>query len=76
MNLKSLVSVSRAITAAAIARTDSRGAHFRSEHPDSGALETSAFTSISSRQAALQVDTKPVVFTRVRPGQTLLKHVA
>jgi len=76
MNLKSLVSVSRAITAAAIARTDSRGAHFRSEHPDSGALETSAFTSISCRQGALQVDMKPVVFTRVRPGQTLLKHVA
>jgi fumarate reductase flavoprotein subunit len=76
MNLKSLVSVSRAITAAAIVRKDSRGAHFRSEHPDSGALETSAFTSISSREDALQVIMKPVAFTRVRPGQTLLKHVA
>ena len=76
MNLKSLVSVSRAVTAAAIARTDSRGAHFRSEHPESGALETSAFSSISSRDGALQVDMKPVAFTRVRPGQTLLKHVA
>jgi len=76
MNLKSLVSVSRAITEAAIARKDSRGAHFRSEHPDSGALEASAFTSISSREGELQVIMKPVAFTRVRPGQTLLKHVA
>jgi fumarate reductase flavoprotein subunit len=76
MNLKSLVSVSRAITAAAIARKDSRGAHFRSEHPDAGALETSTFTSISLREGGLFVEMKPVVFTRVRPGQTLLKHVA
>ena len=76
MNLKSLVSVSRAITAAAIARKDSRGAHFRSEYPDSGALETSTFTSISSREDAFRVIMKPVAFTRVRPGQTLLKHVA
>jgi fumarate reductase flavoprotein subunit len=76
MNLKSLVSVSRAITAAAIAREDSRGAHFRTEHPHAGPLESSTFTSISSRENTLQVDMKPVVFTRVRPGQTLLKHVA
>ena len=76
MNLKSLVSVSRAITAAAIAREDSRGAHFRTEHPHAGPLESSTFTSISFRQSTLQVEMKPVVFTRVRPGQTLLEHVA
>ena len=76
MNLKSLVSVSRAIAAAAIARKDSRGAHFRSEHPESGPLETSQFTSISLSQNSLKVVMKPVTFTRVRPGQTLLKHVA
>jgi len=76
MNLKSLVSVSRAITAAAIARTDSRGAHFRAEHPESGPLETSQFTSISLSQDSLKVVKKPVAFTRVRPGQTLLQHVA
>jgi fumarate reductase flavoprotein subunit len=76
MNLKSLVAVSRAITAAAIARKDSRGAHFRAEHPESGPLETSQFTSISLSQNSLEVAMKPVTFTRVRPGQTLLKHVA
>jgi len=73
MNLKSLVAVSRAITAAAIAREDSRGAHFRSDFPQAGPLESSAFTSI---RADLQVSMKPVAFTRVRPGQTLLKNVA
>jgi fumarate reductase flavoprotein subunit len=73
MNLKSLVAVSRAVTAAAIAREDSRGAHFRADFPESGPLEHSAFTSI---RADLRVSMKPVAFTRVRPGQTLLEHVA
>ena len=46
LNLKSLVAVSRAIAAAAAARRDSRGAHFRADFPESGPLEQSAFTSI------------------------------
>jgi len=72
LNLKSLVAVSRAIATAAAARRDSRGAHFRSDFPDSGPLEQSAFTSIKS----MTVSMKPVVFTRVAPGQTLLRNVA
>jgi fumarate reductase flavoprotein subunit len=72
LNLKSLVAVSRAITAAAAARRDSRGAHFRSDFPESSPLEHSAFTSIKD----MVVSTKPVVFTRVAPGQTLLRNVA
>jgi succinate dehydrogenase flavoprotein subunit len=73
MNLKSLVGASRAIAAAAAARRDSRGAHYLSDHPDTGPLEHSTFTSIG---ADLQVSMKPVVFSRIRPGQTLLEHVA
>ena len=73
MNLKSLIAVSRAIAAAASARRDSRGAHFRSDFPDTGALEHSAFTSIG---ADLRVSMKPVAFTRVQPGQSLLRNVA
>jgi fumarate reductase flavoprotein subunit len=72
LNLKSLVAVSRAIAAAAAARRDSRGAHFRSDFPESGPLEHSAFTSIKE----MAVSMKPVAFTRVAPGQTLLRNVA
>jgi fumarate reductase flavoprotein subunit len=72
MNLKNLVAVSRVITAAAIARKDSRGAHFRSDFPETGPLDESAYTSIRFDDVAM----KPVKFTRVRPGQTLLRNAA
>ena len=51
---------------------DSRGAHFRADFPECGALEHSAFTSIKD----MSVSMKPVTFTRVKPGQTLLRNVA
>jgi fumarate reductase flavoprotein subunit len=76
LNLRSLVAVSRVITAAAIARTDSRGAHFRSDFPQAGSLEGSAFTSLQLEKNALQIRMKPVAFTRVRPGESLLKNAA
>jgi fumarate reductase flavoprotein subunit len=73
LNLKSLVAVSRAIARAALAREDSRGAHYRDDFPESSPLETSAYTSIGRDG---NVSMKPVTFTRVRPGQSLLKHAA
>jgi fumarate reductase flavoprotein subunit len=73
LNLRSLVAVSRVIAKTALAREDSRGAHFREDFPDTGALESSAFTSIRNDG---EVTMKPVAFTRVRPGQSLLKNAA
>ncbi len=73
LNLKSLVAVSRIICAAALAREDSRGAHYREDVPQPGALESSTFTSIA---ADGRVVMKPVAFTRVRPGESLLKNAA
>jgi fumarate reductase flavoprotein subunit len=72
LNLKSLVQVSRVIAEAALARTDSRGAHFREDFPETGPLESSAYTSASLQDAALKIGMKPVAFTRVRPGASLL----
>ena len=72
LNLASLTQVSRVIATAALARHDSRGAHYRSDFPDAGPLEQSAYSSY--REGAVTM--KPVAFTRVRPGQSLLKNAA
>ena len=72
MNLKNLILMSRAITAAAKGRVDSRGAHYRADFPDSGTLETSAFTRVTLQDGTLVTATEPVKFTRVKPGETLL----
>jgi fumarate reductase flavoprotein subunit len=76
LNLKSLVQVSEVIVAAALARQDSRGAHFRADFPQSGPLEASAFTSAKMRAREIAIEMKPVSFTRVRPGHSLLKDAA
>ena len=73
LNLRSLVAVSRTIARTALARQDSRGAHYREDFPQTSALETSAYTSIGANG---EVAMKPVAFTRVLPGQSLLKHAA
>ncbi len=76
MNLKSLISVSRVIAEAALARQDSRGAHFRSDYPEPGPLEQSAFSSVRWTERGIELEMKPVNFTRVRPGESLLKNAA
>src|SRR5690606_19334265 len=73
LNLKNLLLVSKAIRAAAEAREDSRGAHFRSDHPHTGELETSRFTCVRLLDGAFDIGTRPVEFTRVKPGETLLR---
>ena len=72
LNLESLIAVSRAICAAAQARTDSRGAHFREDFPETGNLETSSYSRVRLADAGYRVDFAPVHFTRVRPGQSLI----
>ncbi len=72
LNLKSLVQTSRVIAEAALARTDSRGAHFREDFPEAGPLERSAYTSVRLRDSLLKIGMKPVAFTRVKPGESML----
>jgi fumarate reductase flavoprotein subunit len=76
LNLKSLLLVSKSIRTAALAREDSRGAHFRADHPQVRDLENSRYTCVRLNDGEFEVTTRPVVFTRVQPGETLLKEPA
>ena len=72
LNLDSLIKVSESICVAALARDDSRGAHFREDHPHTGDLATSQYTQVRRSGGALVTSFAPVKFTRVKPGETLL----
>ena len=76
LNLKNLIQISRVITQAAIAREDSRGAHFREDFPATGDLPTSTYTVVRLEGGAIRIAREPVHFTRVKPGETLLTESA
>jgi fumarate reductase flavoprotein subunit len=76
LNLESLILVSRAICAAALARADSRGAHFREDYPHAGDLATSRYVTARLREDRIVIDSAPVQFTRVKPGDSLLASAA
>jgi fumarate reductase flavoprotein subunit len=76
LNLRSLVEVSRVIALAATRRENSRGAHFRADFPEPGELATSRFTVARQRSGALAITDEPVLFTHVRPGETLIAPLA
>lgn len=73
LNLRNLIFVSRAISAAAAARENSVGAHYREDFPDSPAPVRAAYTRLHWQDGAFDVRFEPVAFTRVRPGESLLK---
>ena len=72
LNLKNLISVSRVIATSALSREDSRGAHFREDHPHTGSLPDSTYIVVTQSGQALATRREPVQFTRVVPGQSLL----
>ncbi|MBU2409756.1 MAG: FAD-binding protein, partial [Gammaproteobacteria bacterium] len=76
LNLRSLISVSRVIARSALEREDSRGAHFREDHPATGDLPGSTYVVVTQRGDALEIHREPVRFTRVAPGETILQEAA
>ena len=72
LNLKNLLQISRVIVEAAIAREDSRGAHFREDFPQTGDLPTSTYTVVRQQDARIVLTREAVRFTRVKPGDSLL----
>jgi fumarate reductase flavoprotein subunit len=72
LNLSNLLTVSSAILAAALAREDSRGAHFREDFPATSDLARSAYSRVTLRGGRFEMDWRPVEFTRVRPGASLV----
>ncbi len=72
LNLRSLVDMSRVIAQSALSRENSRGAHFREDHPDAGAMQNSYFTLATGSDKNISVARAPVQFTIVKPGETLL----
>ncbi len=72
LNLDSQIEVSGAIVAAALARENSRGAHFREDFPDAGPLEASSYTRVRLADAGPVTENVAVEFTRVRPGKSLI----
>jgi fumarate reductase flavoprotein subunit len=76
MNLKNLISISQVIAAAALAREDSRGAHFRSDFPETRDLPGSTYTVVRMQGTDFALTREPVQFNRVRPGESILKEAA
>lgn len=73
LNLESLILISRAIVAAAEAREESRGAHWREDFPwtndDAAGLH---HTLVTLEGGQVRLSWREVAFTRLRPGQSLL----
>lgn len=75
LNLHNLLEVSRVITLSALARENSRGAHFREDFPEPGSLDDSCYTRVAAQGPEMDqitLEMVPVAFDIVRPGTSLI----
>lgn len=76
LNLESLVDISKVITLSALARENSRGAHYREDFPEPGDLHTSRYTRVSAQDGEVRLEMVPVSFDIVKPGESLIEGEA
>ncbi|MBD3624784.1 MAG: FAD-binding protein, partial [Rhodobacteraceae bacterium] len=67
LNMRSLCDISAVIARAALARENSRGAHYREDFPDSGSMESSYFTVARQQGDSLEVSREDVQFLSLIP---------
>lgn len=72
LNMRSLCDISTVIAKAGLARTNSRGAHYREDFPEEGELTTSYFTVARQDGEHVNVTREPVDFSIVKPGDTIM----
>ncbi|ADP14489.1 fumarate reductase/succinate dehydrogenase flavoprotein C-terminal domain protein [Achromobacter xylosoxidans A8] len=76
LNMESLVDISKVITVSALARENSRGAHYREDFPEAGDLHTSRYTRVSAQDGEVALEMVPVSFDIVKPGESLIEGEA
>jgi len=76
LNMESLVDISKVITVSALARENSRGAHYREDFPEAGDLHTSRYTRVSAQDGEVELEMVPVSFDIVKPGESLIEGEA
>jgi fumarate reductase flavoprotein subunit len=74
LNLQNLIEISEVITRAALARENSRGAHYREDFTDAGNLHESYYTVVRQQANEISVNREPVIFSIVKPGESLLEE--
>lgn len=72
LNLENLIEISQVIATAALAREDSRGAHFREDFPETGDLEATSYVRVTQSDSQLEMERVPVDFSIVAPGESLI----
>ena len=76
LNMQSLFDISKVITDAALAREDSRGAHYREDYPETGDLDSTSYIRTSGQADTLVTESVPVEFSIVKPGESLIDDEA
>lgn len=61
MDLRSMLTISEAITRAALSRKESRGAHFRNDYPDKSPEFAKVNTIVRKKDGAMQIAQEPIV---------------